>query len=124
VVRDWRAIILYSGGNVKGAWSWLFLALSVLLNAAASLLLKTSTAVEGSSRLLSVGASLACYGLAFLSYFMCLRRLQVSIAYPIITAGATLVIAFSSAMFLGESLTASKALGSCLVIVGAALLLR
>lgn len=103
---------------------WLFLVISVLLNAAASVLLKLSAALGGTARLLSMSGSAACYGLAFVSYFFCLRTLPVSVAYPVLTAGAILVIVLSAAVLLGESLSGTQLLGAALVIMGATLLLR
>jgi small multidrug resistance pump len=104
--------------------SWIPLALSVVLNAAASLLLKLSTVFDRPAKLLIMGSSIACYGLAFLAYALCLRDLPVSIAYPIITGGAIAVLVLGAAAALGEPLTGSKVLGASLVILGGVLLLR
>ncbi|HYE53145.1 MAG TPA: SMR family transporter [Azospirillaceae bacterium] len=100
------------------------LVLSVLLNAGASLLLKSGAGAEDTRRLLLLAAALACYGLGFLSYFLCLRVFPVGVAYPVITGGAILVIVAAATLVLGEPMTASKALGAALVVAGGLLLLR
>ena len=82
------------------------------------------------ARVGAVGAvSLACggvgfYGVAFCSYYACLRTFPLSVAYPVITGGAILTIVVVAGPVLGESLTLSKALGAALVIRGGMLLLR
>lgn len=101
-----------------------FLALSIVLNSSASLLLKLSTAHEGLLRLGLICGSVGCYGSAFLTYYVCLRSFPVSVAYPVATGSGILLIVLTAAAFLGESLTVPKALGSALVIFGGALLLR
>lgn len=108
---------------MSGTYSWVFLLLSILLNAAASLLLKAATKVTGSVQVLPVGSSIACYGLAFICYFICLRNLPVSIAYPVITGGAILIIVLSASL-LGELITGAKLLGALLMAIGGLLLLR
>lgn len=102
----------------------LFLVLSILFNASASLLLKLSIDSSAVARLLMIGGGVGFYGLAFVSYYACLRTFPLSVAYPVITGGAILTIVIVAGPVLGESLTVSKALGAALVICGGMLLLR
>lgn len=104
--------------------SWLFVLMTIGLNTAASLLLKLSTGSSGPNGLLIVSGSMVCYGLSFLSYYVCLRSLPVSVAYPVITGGAILAIVLMATPVLGEPMTGSKMLGAALVIFGGMLLLR
>ncbi len=55
---------------------------------------------------------------------MCLRSFPLSIAYPVITGGAILVVVLAADPILGEAMTASKVLGAALVIYGGVLLMR
>ena len=103
---------------------WLSLTLSIFLIAGANLLLKRSTELEGLPQLGVILSSASCYGLAFLSYFACLHRIPVSVAYPISTGGAILVVVLGAAIAFDESVTGFKALGVALVILGEVLLLR
>jgi multidrug transporter EmrE-like cation transporter len=103
---------------------WLSLTLSIFLIAAANLLLKRSTELEGLSQLGVIFSSASCYGFAFLSYFACLHRIPVSVAYPISTGGAILVIVLGAAIAFDETMTGPKALWVALVIVGELLLLK
>jgi multidrug transporter EmrE-like cation transporter len=102
----------------------LYLLLSILANAAASLLLKISTDAEQPQRMLWAGASVGCYGLAFFAYALCLRTLPVSIAYSAITGGAIVVVTLAAAVLLNEQLTGFKLLGAVLVVAGGTLLVR
>jgi len=101
----------------------IWLLLSICMNASASLLLKLSIGAFGTRQLAIVAISVLFYGLAFLSYYACLQRFQVSIAYPVITGGALLTIVLVGP-FAGEPLTVSKAIGATMVIFGGVLLLR
>ena len=106
------------------SFSWFFLLLTIVLNASAGLLLKLSTSREGLARLLTTGGSLCCYGLGFIAFYVSLRSLPVSTAYPVMTGGAILAIVLTAAPLLGEGLTTSKLFGALLVIAGEVLLLR
>ena len=104
--------------------SWIFLILTIALNAGGGLLLKLATGSQGWAKLIMTGASLGCYGFGFLTFYTSLRRLPVSIAYPAMTGGAILTVVLSAALILGEGLTKSKILGAILVVCGEMLLLR
>ena len=96
--------------------SWTFLAMTILLNAAAS--------PEGMGRMIVAGTSMGWYGLAFLTYYEALRNFPVSVAYPVITSGTIMTIVLIGACLLGESLSNLKLLGAVLVIVGVFIFMR
>lgn len=98
--------------------------MTISLNAGASLLLKLGTSSQDKTRIFAVGGSMACYGLAFLTYFVCLRNYPVSVAYPVMTGGVIVTIVLVSSLLLGESITTVKVFGTAMVIIGGAVLLR
>ncbi|RYU09650.1 DMT family transporter [Nocardioides iriomotensis] len=111
---------------------WLVLALGILANAAASLLVKK--AVTEPRRMPSladpIGAllnwpfwvGLVLYGATFLIYTAALTKLPLNVAHPILTSGAIAAVALGSAVFFGESLPWSTIAGIALVILGVALI--
>lgn len=74
--------------------------------------------------LLVVASALAFYTLAFGAYMFALRKVPVSIAYPVITGLTTLFLAFAAGPLFGETLTLKNVFGICLVLAGAFLLLN
>ena len=110
----------------------------VLLNAAAQLALKASVgnmgvislslnnAVPVFSRLsmepwLWVG--LACYGISVIVWILALSRVDVSIAYPMLSIGYV-VNALAAWSLLGEALTTQRIMGIGIIIVGVVVLSR
>ncbi len=110
---------------------------SVLFSAAAQILLRTgmtSDAIQGalanSSEKLqtlllvaanpSVLAGLLLYGLSAVLWLLVLARVPVTIAYPFVGLGFLVTLCFGW-LFLGEHVTALRLLGTCLVVVGVAL---
>ena len=59
--------------------------------------------------------------LGFVLWILCLRRLDLSYAYPIACSSLLLVVLFS-VLFLGESFTAKMWLGTVLILLGVILL--
>ena len=105
-------------------WFWALLAIA--LNALASTLLKFASGSSLASlmafnnprgALFLVGA-VASYGFAFVSYFMTLRFMPLSIAYILITAGASIVIQLISFWLIHERLMESQLIGFALAIGG------
>lgn len=74
--------------------------------------------------LLVIVGALAFYTLAFAAYMFALRKVPVSIAYPVITGLTTLALAVAAGPLFSESLTVKNLVGICLVLMGAFLLLR
>jgi len=118
--------------------AFLFILTGVLLNACAQLALKASvmnmgaisitmnTAIPVFSRLavepwLWVG--LFCYVISVVVWILALSRVDVSIAYPMLSIGY-IVNALAAWQLLGESLTAQRSMGIGIIIVGVIVLTR
>jgi len=106
--------------------------IGVLLNAAAQLLLKSGTRAVGHfefhwNNALPVGVQLAtqpgivgglaCYVISVAVWIMALSRVDVSIAYPMLSIGYV-VNAFLAWWLFGEALTPTRLLGIFVIIVG------
>ena len=106
--------------------------LGVLLNAGAQLLLKAGTNSVGQfafsrDNILPVGWQLAtephilgglvCYVISVVVWIMALSRVEVSIAYPMLSIGYV-VNALAAWWLFGESLTAMRITGIGFIIVG------
>jgi len=104
----------------------------VLLNAAAQLLLKAGTTRVGSfaferTNLIPVGmklafephilGGLACYVVSVVVWILALSRVQVSMAYPMLSIGY-LVNAVAAYYLFGESVTPMRMAGIGVIIVG------
>ena len=112
--------------------------LGVLLNAAAQLLLKAGTNAVGrfaftTDSLVPVAARLAfephivagcaCYAVSLVVWIMGLSRVEVSIAYPLLSLGYVINAAAAWYLF-GESLTVMRLAGIAFIIFGVFLVVR
>jgi len=110
----------------------------VLLNAAAQLLLKAGTNAVGhfefsAQNIVPIGMKLAfephiaggvaCYVVSLVVWILGLSRVEVSIAYPMLSIGYVLN-AIAAWYLFGESLTAQKLLGIAFIIMGVFLVAR
>jgi multidrug transporter EmrE-like cation transporter len=110
----------------------------VLLNAAAQLLLKAGVKDLGVIQLTpatiwSAGLKLAlephivtglfCYAVSVVVWILALSRVQVSIAYPMLSLGYV-VTAFIAWAFMGETVNAMRMSGIAVIIVGVFLVAR
>ena len=106
--------------------------LGVLLNAAAQLLLKAGTNAVGhftfsSGNILPVGMKLAtephivggltCYVISVVVWIMALSRVEVSIAYPMLSIGYV-VNAIAAWYLFGEALGVARLTGIGIIIIG------
>jgi len=118
--------------------SWALIFTGVLLNAAAQLLLKAGTNAVGqfefsAQNIVPIGIKLAfephiaggvaCYVVSLMVWIMGLSRIEVSIAYPMLSIGYVLNAAAAWYLF-GESLTAQKLLGIAFIVAGVFLVAR
>ena len=112
--------------------NWVVLALGVLVNATASILIKVSSMPPRMLPSLSVPVSawatnwvlwlgVVAYGLAFVLYVYALSLFPASIAHPVITAGAIAIVATVAGLVLGESLSALTIVGIVIIISGVVL---
>lgn len=115
-----------------------FIFTGILLNAAAQLLLKAGTNAVGAIHLtaenwlptgirlvtqLPILGGLTCYVISVIVWIIGLSRVDVSIAYPMLSLGY-IVNALGAWMLLGESLSGQKLLAIAVIMVGVALLAR
>jgi multidrug transporter EmrE-like cation transporter len=118
--------------------TFLLILTGVLLNAAAQLLLKAGTTRIGSfefsaANVLPIGTQLvlqphilgglACYVVSVVVWIMALSRVEVSIAYPMLSIGY-IVNAVAAYYLFGESLGAQKLLGIGFIVIGVWLVAR
>ena len=106
---------------------YLWCALAALASALATLLIKLS-GQHGPDwnllRLAYLGGAGATYAFGFVFYSIALQKLDISLAYPVMTGIAMAFVATLGVLALGESMTASKAVGMVLVAAGAYALVR
>lgn len=108
------------------------LLVGVLLNASAQLLLKAGTNAVGtfafrSENILPIGLKLAfephilggmaCYAVSLVVWIMALSRVEVSVAYPLLSIGYA-VNAIAAWYFLGEAVTFMRLVGIGIIILG------
>jgi multidrug transporter EmrE-like cation transporter len=114
------------------AISFSLLMTGVLLNAGAQLLLKAGTNAVGafeysSANILPIGWKLAtephiigglgCYVISVVVWIMALSRVEVSIAYPLLSVGYV-VNAIAAYYLFGEAVTPMRLTGIAVIIVG------
>ena len=112
--------------------------LGVLLNAAAQLLLKAGTNAIGhftfsTENILPIGMKIAsephilgglvCYVVSVVVWIMALSRVEVSIAYPMLSIGY-LVNAIAAWYLFGEAVTLMRMTGIGIIIVGVYIVAR
>ncbi|MBC3906042.1 MULTISPECIES: EamA family transporter [Undibacterium] len=115
-----------------------FIFTGIMLNAVAQLLLKTGTNAVGAIHLtaenwFSVGLKLAtqlpiiggltCYVISVVVWIIGLSRVDVSIAYPLLSLGY-IVNAIGAWYFLGEVMSLQRMLAIGVIIIGVALLVK
>lgn len=120
------------------ALSFALILTGVLLNAVAQLLLKAGTNAIGhfefsTTNLVPIGTRLAlephilggltCYVISVVVWIMALSRVEVSIAYPMLSIGYVLN-ALAAWYWFGEALTTMRMTGIVVIIVGVYLVAR
>ncbi len=110
----------------------------VMLNAAAQILMKMGTNAIGhfefsTANIVPIGWRLAtewhivvalfCYAISVVVWILALSRVQVSIAYPMLSLGYV-AVAFATWWLFNEPLTATKLAGIGVIIVGVVILFR
>ncbi len=115
-----------------------FILTGVLLNALAQLLLKAGTNAIGVIHLtaenwfsmgikvatqLPILGGLSCYVISVLVWIVALSRVDVSIAYPMISIGY-IVNAIGAWYFLGEVISTQRILAIGVIVVGVIVLMR
>jgi len=118
--------------------AFIFILIGVLLNAAAQLALKASVhdmgvIVLNLDTLLPVALRMArqswlwvglcCYGVSVIVWIMALSRVDVTIAYPMLSIGYVVSAIAAWALF-GEALNAGRMTGIVIIIIGVYILAR
>jgi multidrug transporter EmrE-like cation transporter len=118
--------------------SFVLVLTGVLLNAAAQLLLKAGTNAVGHfafsrENILPVGwqmatephilGGLACYAVSVVVWIMALSRVEVSIAYPMLSIGYV-VNAVAAWWLFGEAVSLTRLTGIGIIIVGVYIVAR
>lgn len=101
---------------------YLWCALAALASAVATLLIKLSGQAGAGwtiVRLSYLGGACGAYALGFVCYSLALQKLQISLAYPIMTAMAMAMIAVLGYAALNEPMTPAKIVGMLLIVAGA-----
>jgi len=108
---------------------FIFLVLALVLNASANILLKVAS---GNISLKfwdlitnwSLIFGLLFFALNVIFYTIALSKINLSIAYPVMTVGGILIITTASFFYLGESITVKQLFGVLLLIVGLILVVQ
>lgn len=115
-----------------------FIFTGICLNAVAQLLLKAGTNAVGEIHLtaanwfdtgiklatqLPILGGLTCYVLSVVVWIIGLSRVDVTIAYPMLSLGY-IINAFGAWYLLGEALSAQRLLAITIIIIGVALLAK
>jgi len=119
---------------------WVLLGVTVLLTAGANLVLKYASMRQVKSEVVTTDArlldrllamcdpltigGLALLGVAFVAYVMSLRNLDLSVAYPVMTSGAMVLVAIGSISLLNEPLSITRIIGTLLIIAGVVVVTR
>ena len=113
--------------NLLG-YSWC--ALAACASALATYLIKASHLAHQTesfwsiNKLVYLGSAMASYGLGFIFYTFALKKLDMSLAYPVMTATTLLIIATVGVLVLNESMGMMKVAGMMLIAIGAFFLTR
>ena len=107
---------------------FILVALSSVFSVIASIALKTGGAL-GSPRVSWAGMlpyvlAVAAYGVGFGLYAMALRKLELSLAYPVMVALSMLGIFAYGTLWAQEAVTLHRSLGAGLIGIGIFLVLR
>lgn len=115
-----------------------FLFIGICLNALAQLLLKAGTNAVGEIHLtaanwfatglklatqLPIIGGLSCYVISLIVWIIGLSRVDVTIAYPLLSLGYV-INALGAWYFLGEAVSAQRLLAIGVIIVGVVMLMR
>ncbi len=116
---------------------YLTLAISILFNCTSLILLKKGAlAMEdffnNMTRIMSwvrlmlnpyMMAAVFCFAVSFVTWMISLRKLDLSLAYPLVSV-SYIIIALASRALFGEVITMQRGVGMGLVMVGVAVMFR
>jgi small multidrug resistance pump len=105
-------------GTAAFSASWILLGMAVMFEITGAIGLRFS---QGFTLLAPTAFALGAFAIALYLVSHVMKELPISIAYPIWAGGGTAGVALIGILALGEALTALKALGIALVMVGVVL---
>jgi multidrug transporter EmrE-like cation transporter len=111
--------------------SYAMLVVALLVNGTASLFIKAAARRAGPEGSI-VGqladwrflAGLGCFGLALVCYSFALRRIDLSVGYPVMTGGGLILVTAISALLFAETITPIRLAGIVCILVGVILASR
>ena len=113
---------------------WLILAFAIIANASANICIKAGMirVEQDESESLVMKAvtqpylwlGAFCFGLALLAYAYSLAKMELSVAYPIMTSVGLIVVALASLLLFQEQFSTLKIIGTVLIIAGVVLVAR
>ncbi len=97
-----------------------------ILNASAGILLKTSILNRSTEIELYIYVALALllYGLAFIFYYIALKKLSIAVAYSLTTAFTISILTIYSIIFFNKLITLTMVLGLIMLPIAVMLLLQ
>ncbi|MBI4975656.1 hypothetical protein HZC20_03180 [Candidatus Peregrinibacteria bacterium] len=114
---------------------YVLLIMAIVLNASANILTKIGASKLGILKNLPIVSStikfltnyyllggLILFALNIVFYILALSKINLSIAYPVMTSGGFLIISLFSIFYLKESLTSLQILGIILIAIGITLI--
>lgn len=109
------------------ATGYLWCTVSAAASAVATLLIKLSNqhgADWNTLRLAYLGGACMTYAIGFVCYSLALQRLDISLAYPVMTGIAMAMVGAIGYLFLHETMSATRLAGIALIACGAYALSR
>lgn len=118
--------------------NWGLIFTGVFLNAVAQLLLKAGTNAVGhfhfaTENIVPIGwklatqpaiiGGMACYAISLVVWIMALSRVEVSVAYPMLSVGYVLN-AIAAWYFFGEAVSVTRLIGIGVIIIGVYIVAR
>ena len=94
---------------------WTYMLLAILLEVAGTIFMKYA---EGFTRLIPSALVFICYACTFPLFVLALKKIPVSIAYPIWAGMGTLLIFIAGLVFFQEPVSAVKIIATLLIILG------
>ncbi|MDN4052535.1 SMR family transporter [Massilia sp. YIM B02763] len=101
-------------------YGYLWCAVASLFSATATFLLKKSSGYASFAEIAKLGwlaGAAGSYVLGFFCYGQALSRLEMTLAYPIMTAFTIVTVAVFGMQFLGEAVSPAKAAGMCMLCI-------
>ena len=97
-------------------------AIGILANASASILIKISHDQKWSATNLHLIFGMILYGVAFLSYAYALKLLPLNVVHPMMTSGGIVLVGILSVIVFRETFSWVQLLGFITILVGIVLI--